>query len=181
MSSLSKLINLIQQPWLHRAVIIAAACWLAVGLVCCVFGAIGLYTVGCRAKQKPYFPAFFPGGQVKYTLLLAEEKPRARRAELLMWWCPVLVVAGGAAIVWAAYYYVTGNALRLYTSLVLAVLLLAVALAFYICVRVLEFRGLSRLLKRWEWILSLIGIVFCVPIQRILLFAERNNILKEKE
>lgn len=179
MSVLSRLINLIQQPWLHRVVIISAACWLAVGLVCCVFGAMGLYVIGRRVEQKPYFPAFFPGGQVQYTLLLAKEEQRAQRAELLMWWCPVLVVAGGAGIVWAAYYYVTGNALRLYTSLVLAVLLLAVALVFYICVRVLELRGLLPILKRWEWILSLIGTVFGVPIQRILLFSERNNILKE--
>ena len=178
MSFLSRLINFIQQPWLQKAVIIAAACWLVAGLVCCIFGAIGLYSIGRRAGQKPYFLAFFPGGQVRYTLLLAKEEQRAGRAEQLMWWCPVLVIAGGAAIVWAAYYYVDGNVLRLVTSLSLAGLLLAVALVFYICVRVLEFRGLARLLKRWEWGLSLIGTIFFIPIQRIFFFAERNQILR---
>ncbi len=182
MSVVSKLVNFIQQPWLLKAVLIAAIFWLAAGLICCILGAFGLYAIGRKKRVRPYFPAFFPGGQVRYTLLLAGDGRRARLAEQLMWWCPVVVLAGVTGVVWGAYYYIaTDDSVRLYASLVLAAMLAVVALGLYIGVRVMEFRALSKLLNRGQWIAALIGTVFLVPVQRILLFTERNHIIKMKD
>ena len=178
METLSKLINFAQRPATTWCVLILAACWLALNVACLVLGAIALRTLGKKVKCEPYLPAFFPGGQVYYTLLLAKKERLARRAEVLIWWFPAPVSVAAAAVVWAAFLYLNGNSFVL-VLLGLAVLLLAVALVLYIWIRGLELRGLSRIFKNKKaWLISVVGCVLGIPVQRVLLFVGRENYLK---
>ncbi len=175
MGILSKLINLIRQSGLMQGLLAAAIGWLVLGIVCCVFGAAAFYTVGRKKGIKPYLPAFLPGGQIWYTLKLAGKDRAAGVAEHLMWWCPALLTTGGAALIWAAYFYILDSWGAFFGLVIPGVLLLLTMVGFYISVRVMELRGLWVLLNRWQWAVSLIGTLVALPIQRIILFAKRNQ------
>ncbi|MBQ8894864.1 MAG: hypothetical protein IJ043_10720 [Clostridia bacterium] len=178
METLSKLIDLVQKPWIFKTALVLFLGWLLLNIVCWIFGAVGLYTIGRRKGLKPYLPAFLPGGQVWYTLHLAEKDRLAKRAELLLWWCPTLVAVAGMAVLWAAVQYLDGGGMVL-VLLGLAVALLVVALVLYIWLRGLEFRGLSRIFKnQTAWTISLVGTVLGVPVQRLLLFVGRFGYMK---
>lgn len=171
MQLISKLLNLIEQAGLLRGLLIAAVCWLVVAFFCCALGAVALYGTGRKKGLKPYLPAFLPGGQIWYTLKLAGRNRSARTAEHLMWWCPALVVCGGAAIMWSAYFYVLDIWGGFFGLVIPGILILLAALILYVCVRVMELKCLWKMLKGWQWALSLVGTLLFLPIQRILLFA----------
>jgi hypothetical protein len=176
MDLLFKIVDLVQQPWLIKTVLTLACCWVAMNMVCWVFGALALYKKGKAKACKPYLPAFIPGGQVWYTLQLAGESSAANRAEHLLWWCPTLVIAAGADVVWSAVHYLQGGRATVLYMLALAVLLLLAAVALYVWIRVLEFKALGRLLEnKTFWIIALVGTVLVIPVQRILLFIKKSN------
>lgn len=176
MDLLFSIVHLVQQPWLIKTLLILICCWVAMNLVCWVFGAIALYKMGKSKECRPYLPAFFPGGQVWYTLRLAGESRPAERAEHLLWWCPTLVIAACADVVWAAVRYLQGNRVTVLYMLALAVLMLLAAVALYVWIRVLEFKALKQLLNnKTFWIIALVGTVLVVPVQRILLFIKNKS------
>lgn len=178
MSTLSKLIDLVQQPWLLHTVLVLAAVWVLLNLVCLVFGALGLYLPGKKSQKAPYWPAFLPGGQVWYTLHLAEKPRLARHAVGLLWWIPALLAGAAAAVIWAAELYLTGKA-GVLLLLAVAVFLLLVALGMYILLRQMEFRVLfARMEKSAFRILALVGAVVGIPLHRIVLFLGRDRYFK---
>ncbi len=176
MEFVSRMINLIRQPWLLDVLLAVMIGWLVLGVICCVFGAIGLSEQGRKKEIKPYFPAYLPGGQIWYTLKLYGKERDVRIAEQLLLWCPAVAVGALASVAWAAYYYLADAFGVVWWLLAFAVVLCLLVLAAYVWARVLELRVLFPLLKRWEWILSLVGSIFLIPVQRIILFAERKNI-----
>lgn len=170
MELVSKVLNLIEQNGLLQQLLIAVLCWLVLALACCILGAVALYGTGRKKGLKPYLPAFLPGGQIRYTLLLAGRARAARRVEHFLWWCPALVALGGAAIVWSAYFYILDAWGAFFALVIPGVILVLVALAFYICVRVAELKCLWKMLKGWQWGISLVGTLLLLPIQRVFLF-----------
>lgn len=170
MELVSKLLNLIEQNGLLHLLLAAVLCWLVLALACFIFGAAALYGTGSKKGLKPYLPAFLPGGQIWYTLKLAGRARAARRVEHFLWWCPALIALGGAAIVWSAYFYILDAWGGFFALVIPGVLLLLVAVAFYICVRVAELKCLWKMLKGWQWGFSLIGTLLLLPIQRVFLF-----------
>ncbi len=173
---ISRMINLIRQPWFQDSVLAAIISWLVLSVICCVFGAVVLSKQGEKKGIKPSFPAYLPGGQIWHTLKLCGKGQDVRIVEQLLLWCPAVVVGALASVAWAAYYYLSDAYAAVWVLLALCVLLLLLVLAAYVWARVLELRALFPLLKRWEWILSLVGAVFLIPVQRVILFAERKDI-----
>lgn len=176
MEFISQLINLIKQPWLLTGALFAMGGWLVLSIACCVFGAVAFYAMGRAKELKPYLPAFLPGGQIWYTLKLTGKDRDAHLAEHLLWWCPALMAAALAVVAWAAYYYLDEAFAVVWWLLALMAILAVLALVAYVWVRVLEFRVLFGLLKRWEWYISLVGTLFLIPLQRIILFAEHKKV-----
>lgn len=178
MSTLSKLINLVQQPWLFRTVAVWAVVWVLLNLTCLVFGALGLYLVGEKKKKTPCWPAFLPGGQVWYTLQLCEKPRLAKRAVVLIWWIPALLVCAAAAVIWAAEFYLIGQG-GVLLLLVLAVVFMLPVLGMYILLHALEFRVLfPRVENKAVRSLAVVGAVLGIPLHRIVLFFERDRCFK---
>lgn len=176
MEIISRMINLIRQPWLLDVLLAAMIGWLVLGVICCVFGAVVLSEQGKKKGIKPYFPAYLPGGQIWHTLKLCGKDQDVRIVEQLLLWCPAVTVGALASVAWAAYYYLSDAFAVVWVLLALCVLLLLLVLTAYVWARALELRALFPLLKRWEWILSLVGSIFMIPVQRLILFVERKNI-----
>ncbi len=150
--------------------------WMILGVFCLFFGALALIPAGRRKGIRSYLSACLPGGQIWYTLKVAERNNTARRVEHLLWWTPALAFFGAAAAVWAFYFYscaVWGAVLALVPVAFLSLILVII---FYIWIRVLEFRGLNRLLHGWQLVFSVMGTIFFVPIQRLMLFWERKTL-----
>lgn len=179
MRKISKLLMLVKNnPWLIKGALILIALWVVLNLICLILGAVGLYTLGKKKGCKPYIAAFLPGGQICYTLRLAGKERLARRAEVLVWWLLTLIVCAGVALIWAVTQYlcVAGGVKLLLAAF--AALMLG-ALVLYVWLRRLELRGLSRVFKdKAAWILSLVGCVIGIPIQRVLLFIGRHAYMK---
>lgn len=182
METISKMIEIVQQPATIRSVLTACAGWLILNLICWIIGAAGLLSLGRKVQLESRLPAYLPGGQIWYTLKLAGHDRAALWAGHLIWWCPVLILGAGAAIIWAAAEYLANGGNLVFWLLGLAALLLLAALAAYVAVRVLEFRALLPIFRYYPaWILALIGTLFFVPLQRILLFFGREAYLSAEE
>lgn len=174
MELLSKLIHLTQNAQLIKAVLLIGDSWLALNLICWMLGAIGLSAMGRKKHLTPRLPAYLPGGQIWYTLKLAGHP--TKQIEHLLWWCPTLTFAAVAALLWGIVLYLGQGGTALFGLLGLALLLLIIALVFYILIREMELRAVGSLLRSKPlFALAVIGTVLGVPIQRVLLFGGRNN------
>ena len=176
MDKILSLLSWIGQTNFFRVVMGVTALWGILGLTCIVFGAVALIPAGRRKEIRPYLFALLPGAQIWYTIRLTGNTHSARKAEYLLWWTPALALTGITITVWAVYFYscqLWGAVLALAP---VAFLMLVLVTVFYIFVRVLEFQGLDRLLKRWQIALSVVGTVFFIPVQRVMLFLERRTL-----
>lgn len=149
-----------------------ALAWLGLNLLCWVLGAIGLRSLGRRARVFPLYTACYPNGQIYYTLRLARMERLARRTAWLIWWSMVLVVVSITCLIWSAVFHLQSTHPLLGLFLVLiAFIALMIAALFYMAMRMLEFQALQKLLRN-KGILALctIGTIFSIPLQRIFLF-----------
>ena len=146
--------------------------WLGLNLLCWVLGAIGLRSLGRKARVYPLYTACYPNGQIYYTLRLDRKERLARSTAWLIWWSLVLIAVSIACLTWSAVFYLQGTQVLWSGILVaIAVIALMLALIFYIGMRMLEFQALEHLLKN-KVILAIcvIGTIVAIPLQRIFLF-----------
>ncbi len=172
MSLIFKLLRAISNGSAFKILLMIGLVWLALNLVCWVLGAIGLRSLGRKARVYPLYIACYPNGQIYYTLRLTHKEQLARRTAWLIWWSLVLMALSAACLIWAAVFHLQAiYPLWGLLLVMIAVLALMIALIFYIGMRMLEFQALHRLLKNKAILaICVIGTIFAVPLQRIFLF-----------
>ena len=172
MSLIFKLFSAVSNGSAVKVPAVIGLVWLALNILCWVSGAIGLRSLGRRARVYPLYTACYPIGQIYYTLRLARMEWLARRTAWLIWWSLVPVAVSVACLTWSAVFHLQSIRPLLGLFLVLiAVLALMIALIFYISVRMLEFQALQKLLKNKAILaICIIGTIFAIPLQRIFLF-----------
>jgi len=141
-------------------------------IVCWVFGILSLPYICRKRAVKAGLNSYFPCGQLRSTLMLAGKDRAYRWSGHYIWWfftCFFILIAS------AVWYY---NALRLQYSgtvktLLLAAILISILamLALYFLLRRAEFMALRRVLDdKKERTISLVGMVFFVPLQRFFIY-----------
>lgn len=177
MSLIFKLLRAISNGGTFKVLLAIGLVWLGLNMFCWVLGAIGLRSLGRRARVYPLYTACYPNGQIYYTLRLVRNERLARNTAWLIWWSLVLVALSVACLIWSAVFQLQAvQPLWRLVLVMVAVFALLLAAIFYMVVRLLEFQALQKLLKnKGILFICAIGTIFSIPLQRIFIFIKSRQ------
>ena len=160
--------NLFLPKWLIATTLI----WMVAFIVCYILGGIALWRIAKAGGQKKPALAWIPGVQIYCEAAFSGKPQTARRIQNCIWWFFVALAACVAAGVWigAGIFGVEGVPTG---GLKVALIIFAVVAGLlYFLIRADELTCLRKVFDNDRlWIISIIGSVICLPLQRIFLFS----------
>ena len=181
METIAALLSILQKPLVWKILLGAGILWLAVAFFCWISGTLGFFSEGTRRRLHSRLPGCLPLGQVYYTLRLAGKKRSAAWAVFLIWWALAFMILGATGVIWGLVFSTQNVASPLVLGFLSAGgIFLGLAALCYLLLRILEFRGLARLLNWKQWLISLLCSLLALPAQRIFLYTNFKEQAKEK-
>ena len=170
--ALSKVFEFLGASFIPAWFPVTMVIWLILFLICYALGGVALSRIGRLGGFKKVWLAWLPGVQIYCEARFLDRPRTAKRIQHCLWWFFVAVFGCLASIVWLAVGIsgVEGVSVDWMKGALIAFAVAALVLCFLI--RADELSCFKKILGNGGlWWLSILGTVFCIPLQRIFLFS----------
>lgn len=176
MKVLSKLIELVQDMFLPKWFLVTTMIWVILFLICWIVGGVALWQYGRRQGYRKNIIPWVPGLQIYSTAIFTGLPRTAKRIQHCLWWW--LVAAAGCLTcgIWLAAGMVGVTGVPTAALKIILIVLATILVLLYLLIRADEMVCIKKALKKpYTLAVAAFGIVFCLPVHRILFFFAKEK------